>query len=240
MKNLVCSIVCVALCAAVFAAPPAKKPLTDAERAALREKRMQKTGGIVVMEGNGKVVVVNAQKKYPVAAVEKMLDDFRNFLRVKMEVRPGTWKMGDQNPADANVVMYIVDDASLPMSLVAMEAGWGVMNVAPLTSETQFERQAMRVAIATFGAGVSQYKASPMQTVSKPGDLDGIVGKALTIDATTSMLSNLQGRGVTRAKMTTYRKACQEGWAASPTNQYQRAIWDEIHTLPTQPLKLTK
>ncbi len=243
MKSLILSsLASVALCASALAADPApatkRKPLTEAEKAALREKRMQKTGGIVTQQGNGKVVIINAQKKYPVASVEKMLGDFRNFLRVNMEVREGTWKWGDKNPADANVVMFIVEDASLPMSLVAMEAGWGVMNVAPLTSAAQFERQAMRVAIATFGASVSQYKASPMQPVSKPEDLDAVIGKALTIDSTNSMLSNLQSRGVTRTKMTTYRKACQEGWAASPTNKYQKAIWDEVHTLPSNPIKI--
>jgi hypothetical protein len=34
--------------------------------------------------------------------------------------------------------------------------------------------------------------------------------------------------GIKPARMTTYRKACEEGWAPMPTNSVQKAIWDEV------------
>ena len=39
-------------------------------------------------------------------------------------------------------------------------------------------------------------------------------------------------------RLTTYRKACEEGWANPPTNDVQKAIWDKVHALPTEPLKI--
>ena len=236
MKTLAICVLCAIATTAAFSAE--KKVYTEAEKAALKEKRMMKTGGIIFKEGVGKIVVVNAQTKYSAADIERNLETFRDFLKVNIEVREGTWKIGDKRPVDANVAMYIIDDAALPMSLVAMEDAWGVMNVSQLTGAKQFDVEFSRVGIATFGAGVSQFKVSPMQTVSKPSDLEAIIKPAITMDSGMSMNHHLEDLGVTKSKMTTYRQACQEGWAAAPTNLYQQAVWNEIHTLPTAPITI--
>jgi len=247
MKKLLMFMLTAALATAALAAAEAKKPLTEAkkplteaEKAARNELRLQKTGGILQVEGKGRVVIVNAQQKFAAEAVTKQVEALKKIIRVNVEVRSGAWKFGDRLPADANAAIYLVDEATLPMSLVAMESHWGVMNVAALKGDRQFEREFTRVSIATLGAGVSQYRASPMQPVSTPADLDRLTGNATTVDASNAMIRNLEEIGVTRPKLTTYRKACEEGWAASPTNKYQQAIWDEVHALPSKPLKLRK
>lgn len=235
MKKLIIVALLVIAASHAFAE---KKVYTEEEKAALKEKRLQKTGGIIFKDGEGKVVVVNAQTKYAADDIERALEMFRDFLKVTIDVRNGAWAFGTKNPPDANVVMYVVDDSSLPMSLVAMEEHWGVMNVAQLTSKKQFDNEFARVGIATFGAGVSQYKVSPMQPVSKPADLEGIIKPVITMDTGMSMNHNLEKIGVTKSKMTTYLKACQEGWAPAPTNDYQKAIWDQTHSIPTNPMKI--
>lgn len=239
MKKLVLLVSTLAVCSAILAAP-ARKPLTEAEKAALREKRLQKTGGIVMKEGKGKVLFVNAQSKFPETDIAKRVTGLRGQLKVNMELRRGDWKFNAPIPSDASIVLYIVDDKTLPMSLVAMEAKWGVVNVAPLTTQRQFDRELLRAAIATFSGFTSQYKVSPMQTIQRPEDLDALVGDALTVDAALSMRRNFENIGITQSRMTSYRKACQEGWANAPTNTYQKAVWDEVRALPTAPLKLTK
>ena len=35
-----------------------------------------------------------------------------------------------------------------------------------------------------------------------------------------------------------YLVAVQEGWAPQPTNDVQKAIWDKVHALPTEPIKI--
>jgi len=34
------------------------------------------------------------------------------------------------------------------------------------------------------------------------------------------------------------REACQEGWAPAPTNDIQKAIWNEVRQLPAKPIKI--
>lgn len=235
MKKLILALIVIST---AFAYAAEKKVYTEEEKAALKEKRLQKTGGIVYKDGEGKVVIVNAQSKYSAEDIERALDMFNEFLKVTIEVREGTWSFGAKNPKDANVAMYLVDDATLPMSLVAMEEHWGVMNVASLSGRKQFDNEFARVAILTMGAGVSQYKASPMQPVSKAADLDDIIKPVITMDSGMSMNHNLESLGVTKTKMTTYLKACQEGWAPAPTNDYQKAIWEQTHTIPANPMKI--
>lgn len=218
---------------------PADRPVrTEAEKAAIREKSLKKTGGIITKEGTGMIVIVNAQDKFPDSALESCIETFNKMLKVNVKLQRGTWKLGDALPKGANAAMYVINDPALPMSLVAMESQWGVMNVSALDGDKRFSREFARVAIATFGACTSQYKASPMQTVTKPSDLDNLVTDAQTFDATMIVGNNLKNLGVTKSKLTTYRKACEEGWATSPTNAYQKAIWDEVHALPTKPLTI--
>ena len=38
--------------------------------------------------------------------------------------------------------------------------------------------------------------------------------------------------------MSTYKKACQEGWVSAPTNDIQKAIWDKVHAAPKNPMKI--
>jgi hypothetical protein len=44
--------------------------------------------------------------------------------------------------------------------------------------------------------------------------------------------------GVLPAQRATYLKACEEGWAPAPTNDVQKAIWDKVHAMPTEPIKI--
>ena len=44
------------------------------------------------------------------------------------------------------------------------------------------------------------------------------------------------------AIVSTYLKACEEGWAPTPTNEYQKAIWEQVKADkergPTNPIKI--
>lgn len=241
MKKLIFAFIASCTLVAV-AASTATTPLTDAEKAAkkaaAKQKMLEKTGGLLDRPTTGKIAIVNCQKKISASAIHEKVAQLTKILRVTVETLDGEWKLGSALPNGANAALYIVDDAALPISLVATEAQWGVLNVAQLDEGPRFGKAFSRAAIMTFGAGWSQFKGSPMQTVTKPADLDAVVSDTITFDAMNSMLRNLQNLGVTQSRKTTYRKACEEGWAAAPTNQYQKAIWDEVHSIPTTPMKI--
>lgn len=240
MKTLLFAVV--AVLSFVTVAETAKPELTEAEKAAkvaaARQKMLEKTGGILDVPGQGKVVIVNCQKKIADKEIDEKMEQLKKVLRVGFDLRTGSWKMGEGIPADANVALFIVEDKSLPISLIAPEAKWGVLNVAEIDSGARFGKAFTRASILTFGAGVSQFKGSVMQTVTKPDDLDKILSDGVAFDALTSLMQNLKNIGVTQAKKTSYRKACMEGWAAAPTNDYQKVVWEEVHAKPTKPMKI--
>ena len=56
------------------------------------------------------------------------------------------------------------------------------------------------------------------------------VAKAAGVSCSTvsAVLGNRAEKlGIKPARMTTYRKAVEEGWAPAPTNDFQKAIWEE-------------
>ena len=124
------------------------------------------------------------------------------------------------------------------MSLVAVESGWGIINTSTLANDTQFSKQLTRVFCLTAGGANSPVKTSPMQTVVKSSDLNQLLTDGFTFDMASSINENLQALGMYPMRKVTYVKACQEGWAPAPTNQYQKAIWDKVHATPKNPMKI--
>ena len=160
------------------------------------------------------------------------------MLKMNIVVREGEWSFNSTLPSDCNIVLYIIDDPALPMSLFAPEAKWSIMNVAKIDREDRFKKMLARAFTLGFGAGLSPYKASPMQTVVAPEDLDNIPIEEMTVDGVSACMKHLKNLGLTQNKVASYKKACQEGWAPAPTNDIQRAIWTEIRSIPSNPIKI--
>ena len=211
---------------------------TPEEKAAMKQRLLERTGGMVYKAGEGKVVYVNCQKKFPTEHIRERVKAFSKTIRVNFEVVEGGVSMY-KVPAGANAAIYIVDDPALPMSLIAVERNWGLMNVSDLGENGQrFDREFVRVSILTLGAGASQFKGNPMGTVNSPADLDKIRSDNITFDSVQSVTRNLKAIGVTESRLSSYRKACMDGWAPDPTNDFQKAVWEEVHAKPTKPMKI--
>lgn len=208
------------------------------DKAARIEAIMKKTGGFVVRKSEGVISFINCQSKISDEEVQKRVDKIQFVLKYPCEIRKGNWKFGDKKPDGSKVCIFIVDDASLPMSLVAVESGWGVINTSTLENGTQFSKELTRVFCLTAGAANSPVKTSPMQTVLKNTDLDKLLTDGFTFDMASSINENLQAMGMFPMRKMTYVKACQEGWAPAPTNEYQKAIWDKVHAAPKNPMKI--
>ena len=43
-----------------------------------------------------------------------------------------------------------------------------------------------------------------------------------------AVLTAAKARAITPVPRTTYRRACYEGWAPAPTNEFQKAIWEKV------------
>lgn len=246
MKKLVFAAVA-AVTFVSFAAPAANRPKMTKEE---RERRMmEKFGGIAVTEAKGSVVAVNAQKGFDVSRVTNSIAQAGRNIQMPIAIKEGAFSVTEArrtlDALGATVGVFLVDDPALPMSLTSTEARWGVVNIAPLKEGADDEKVAKRVAkefnrvlMFTFGGGLSMQKTSIMKPIAKPGDLDRCVSMGIPFDTLGGVLNNMAGHGVVRAMRTTYRKACEEGWAPQPTNEFQKAVWDKVHELPTRPLKI--
>ena len=52
------------------------------------------------------------------------------------------------------------------------------------------------------------------------------------------MIMSATALGAYVKRRTSYQKACEEGWAPLPTNDVQKAIWDKVHAVPKNPMKI--
>ena len=216
--------------------PSAKSPQENAARA---EAILRKTGGFISRKSDGKILFINCQSRISEEELNKRVDRIRFVLKYPCEVIKGTWKLGDNKPKDAKIAIYLVDDEKLPMSLVAVESGWGVINTATLTEKNnRFSKQLTRVFCLTAGGADSPVKTSPMQTVMKSEDLDKLLTDGFTFDMASSINENLQALGMHPERKVPYIKAVKEGWAPAPTNDIQKAIWDKVHAAPKNPIKI--
>ena len=130
--------------------------------------------------------------------------------------------------------------------MIAPEEMWGFINTAKLKKETtdqqsyhsRIRKSLSRAITYVLGGASSRSKSSVMQTISSINQLDLIKNEIPSSDVLINIYQNLNKIGITQNKLTTYLKACEEGWAPAPTNEFQKAIWDKVHAMPTAPLKI--
>ena len=244
MKHLMLILIAIGSFVA-FAAPRADDAAIAAKQAAAAErraKRIAEAGGLVQTGGEGKVVIMNFQGD---VAESQFAEDAKNMgkeIKTVVEVKKGEgeFSLSKANEllkkSGGNAVLFVVDDKNLPMSLVALESRWAVMNVGALkvdgADKTKLNVRAhkmfLRTACNLLGASTSRYTTSPMQPVASLADLDKVVGDILTFDAVGAMLIHMPKIGITRIKMMSYRKACYEGLAPAPANDLQKKIAEEV------------
>ena len=224
MKTLV---ICVAAFASFSAIGESKTNVVPRQHN-IPEAVLRKTGGIVEKKGLGKIVIVNCQSRITESLVKDRMERLARLMKCAFEFRNGTWNISAPNASDANIAIYIVDDPKLPMSLVAAEAGWGVVNTVGLEFGERFSRQLTRVFALTAGAMCSMNVHSPMQPLTKVEDLDKLLSDNIMRDMIDAIRHNMRSRGITQNTVSSYLKACEQGWAPAPTNDVQRAIWEQV------------
>ena len=133
----------------------------------------------------------------------------------------------------------------MPAILVAPENRWAIVNIAPIATEQRpayFEARVKKELTRGFsylcGATNSQFPRALTRGIVDHADLDKNPDFGLPIDVLQRFRTYMETLGVRPAVISTYRKACQEGWAPAPTNEVQQAVWDKIHTIPAEPMKI--
>lgn len=228
------------------------RKMTPELRALLKDASYRAFGGQVRKPGSarGAVAFLNAQKRIPSAEIHKAVNTIDERVHVVCKYADVD-AVNVANPRDeiarldCALGVAVVDDAKLPALLVAPEDGWAVVNVAPLAesadaakSASRVRKEVMRAFALAGGCSFMCRGAEVLRETARPVELDDIRFEEYGIDALNHLTLSLPTRGVTPWHQTTYRKACKEGWAANPTNDVQKAIWDKVHALPSDPIKI--
>lgn len=264
MKTLI-GILSLSLSLAAFADGPASTNATPKsrfwatpERVAERRdfSNMRRFGGILRKENSafGKVVFLNAQKLVPASAFKPALAYIDYEIHPLLEMKDVasanlTNPSADIAKAGGKIGVVLGESADLPALLVAPELGWAVVNVTALKADCKDDAvlaaRARKELLRAFALAAGASFMAPGSLVLEPGvrtpsGLDPLPEFGYGADIRLALQNGLPGYGVTPWKQVTYKQACQEGWAHSPTNEFQKKIWDRVHKLPTNPLPLTK
>lgn len=220
------------------AATNAVAKLTPEERT---ERMLQMTGGIIEKSVEGpSLYLLDARQEAKDAKVQEVAALVKQVLRFSVKADKGTsadiFKMVNAKLLDKDVaaIVAIVDQPDLANMLIAPENRWAIVNVSrlkregdALTVETRLRKEIWRAIGMMMGAGSSGNPQCPFSPVLKPQDLDSFTGFQLLPSTINAIMNYCKKIGLNQSKRTTYRKACEEGWAPMPTNHYQRTIWDE-------------
>jgi len=219
--------------------------VTKMKKSEVRERIYRHFGGNLKVPGRqkGRVVIVDAAKDVPQRSLDAVAKQFNVSIHIAVEIQKGEFSL-ESPKLVGEATLFVVDDPKLPMSLIAPESRWAIVNAAKLKSEkpqfydARVRKEAVRTLVALLGGCNSTYPDALTGCVTRVEDLDRLADTRLQVEIEQRLPSYMEKLGITPYILTSYRKACQEGWAPAPTNEYQRAIWEETRKLPEKPIQI--
>lgn len=214
---------------------------------------MHRNGGVIWLEGKGKLLVAIVNDAADMIAVAGCVGQVKESLHIKTDVkRLEISDLGlssfnaEMKNADAQIGVFVVDAPEMPQSLYAMEEGWVMVNMAPLKADNPSavklslrQRKAVaRAFMLALGCATDQDNTSPMKPLRNLDEFDKIPVAHISFWNLGTVNDYMRGMGVIPDTLTTYRRAAMAGIAPSPTNKWQQAIWDSYHASPTEPMKI--
>lgn len=203
-------------------------------------------GGLVVKPYKGKyVVIVNNQDRVspdkffaPDGGIEGLFN-YPVIVIGKNESMP-----------KAGIVVTVSDNSSAPSLLIAPEVPWAGVNVAALATdkpkqdvlESRLQKEIFRAFLFSCGVANSEIQPCLMRPILHAKDLDKSPLTQPGPSAIAPVMETASRLGIFEKTICTYREACQLGWAPSPTNEVQRAIWEKVkaekNEKPANPIKI--
>lgn len=253
MKKLLFSIVLVATGAAFSESAPIS---TDANNSETNKVSvLQRVGGFVIdyKAAKGKYLFINCQKAVDTKLVKGVANGLKGDFSWDIECVDGSagvastkQAIAEKNRLGGLAATIFVDAHDLPLMTVAPESNVAVINVREIAAdkpkaillENRIVREAMRGFAMSLGAGYTTFETGVMQPIQTVSDLDRFPANFMPPDCANAALQNGTKIGFKPYRRTTYKRACKEGWAPPPTNDFQKAVWDEVHQLPTKPVTI--
>lgn len=271
MKRLMTMAMVAAMAGTVVAAEPEKKNAanpTDAQaseaariaekKAAQREKFLSSTGGMVPNKKNakGSIAFIDAQKLVSGEFVQKRMHRLQDQVWFHTNYVPYDEPVTLDSVAEATktgkgtVSVVLAEAGTLPAIVHLPEMRTVIVNVNALNKdapdkaklESRVAKEISRAFAFVIGIGYSQTPGGLMSPYTSLAELDDIFVDMLPADLALNSDYQAGVFGITRFSRATYKKACQEGWAEPPKNDYQKAIWEKVRSEkergPTNAIKI--
>ncbi len=208
------------------------------------ERVMKKTGGFIHQRAEGPIaLLIDAREK-----ARMTIDEVARLYRLGTRLDIGTAKepRGDRDPLDFAqakiasenplLVVVVVDRcASLPALSIYPEERIGIVNADklkggddPSAPEMRVDKEIWRAIGFVGGIGYSQQPNDIMQPYYTLKELDDNRYPFIQPMNMAKMFQICKRFGVKKERRIPYRTAVTEGWAPAPTNDYQKAVWNQV------------
>ena len=144
-------------------------------------------------------------------------------------------------------VVMVVDGAEdAPLVTVYPEEHLAIIDMAALSKggvgsgvrQDRIEKLTWRAIGHIVGCGAPDGYTCVMKPIRNMHELDAMPNKFIHPATFFKARPYFDMFGVMPARKGTYESACRQGWAPAPTNDVQRAIWDKVHAIPKNPMKI--
>ena len=207
------------------------------------ERVLKKTGGFLQQPAEGPLALLLDAREKPTATIDEVARLYR--LATKLDIDVAREPQGEARPlAFARermartaplLLVAIVDDDDLPALSVFPEERIGIVNARrlkggddPSAPEMRVSKEVWRAIGFIGGLGFSPAENDMMQPYYTLEEIDASRYPFIQPMNMARMQKFWTRFGVKRARRIPYRVAVKEGWAPAPTNDYQRAVWDEV------------
>ena len=235
-------------------AEAAAKPKMTRAQIENRPEVLKKTGGFVDSPAAGTAIVVVDARAKSGGAPDQFATVYRDLSKMLVTVEKTPLKEGtcpvtlaaERLAAHkAAFAMVVIDEEKYSGLMVIPEDRLVVVNAAkykegadPVRREERVIKELWRGLGFVSGIGYAPFKNDVFQPVYTIPELDALEYQVMQPMNFQKMYGMMAKYGIKRARHIPYRLACMEGWAAQPTNEYQKAIWEQVHKLPEKPIKI--
>ena len=219
---------------------------------------IKKTGGFVMQKGEGPLALFVDARAKPTLTVDEVARLYKMGTRLDCNI--DKTPRGEKKPLKFAqeimalkkplVIVAVVENAGdLPTLSVFPEERIGLVNADLLKAGAENDPSApeMRVAKEMWralgfitGVGFSAQDNDMMQPYYTLREIDANTHPYIQPMNMVKMHQFWKRFGVKPERRVPYRVACQQGWAPQPTNDYQKAVWNEVFSVPDKPIKIEK
>lgn len=247
MKKVLVATLVAMMGVALFAeekAPEKKRTMPTKEQ--MRLSSLRHHGGFLIQpgRGHGRIAFVNASGMALDDVFADLATKVGTYIRVyAISSKTATaidLKNADKALADSGcqAAVFGVSDDVTPRLLVAPEQRWAFVNLKALAADKpsdevmrkRLTKELWRAFAMTCGATDTRTQECVLNAVLSLEDLDRFQNDMISMERLNEINEHMKKIGVEPFRRTSYRQACKEGWAPAPTNEFQQAIWEKMHS----------